>query len=307
MKDFPYYGLNWKKSLTSRLPGRKNLMVTLMLPFLAVLFLVAAATPLPPRPDSDDVSIAHAIEEYISKRSEILGFRVDFINIKKLNGEIDEGTYESTWQVLMRFRADYARPEEDPYLAGMLKCLNERKTGSDDDWVEWAEDEINKRRLEVRDLMSYAQELEEQVAVVASTDASGRVDAGTIRLRIGEADEAQTVEGLLADVPPPELYEAAGYKFLEDARSSSGDPAPPGQQDPPTVTGEHDPGSPPKKTQEMPTAIKPTTRSPQPQDQSRDPSRDHLIFCAVGVLGILLLILVASEVYNQKKKRSAAR
>lgn len=301
-----------------RLPGRKHLLVTLLLPFLASLFIAAATVPLPPR--SDDISIAGSIEAYILGRSEILRLRVGSINIKKLGGEIDEGVYRSTWKVTLRFRANYAHPEEDPYLAGMLKCLNELKAASDDAWVQWAEDEIDNRRSEVWDLISYAQELEETVTAYAETDASGRVARDTIKLQVEGVNGAHAAHDLLRAVPRPELYEAAGYKYLRDARGvepvegkpdpeASGGPETPVilPKETPKAKDEPGPPQPAVPVQRVTSAIKPTTRTPLPKTGDGDSDRAYLIYWAMGLVVFLLLVLIASEIHNQKRKQSARR
>lgn len=299
---------------------RKHLLLALMLPFLAALLLTAATTPLPS--SADDVSIAKSIHSYLYGRSEILRLRVDSISINRSGGEVDEGTYRSTWEVTLRFRADYARPEEDPYLAGMIKCLNELKAGSDAAWIKWAEDEIDKRRSEVRDLISYVQEREEKVTAYAEIDRSGRILPETIKLQVEGIEGAHRVQDLLKAVPGPEIYEDAGYKYLLDERESPGDPGEE-KQESVGASGHEGVAAHPKETQESkgepgpppsavpvppaPTEIKPTTRRPAARSGSNDSGRAHLIYWAMGLISLLLLILIASEVHNQRRKQSGRR
>jgi hypothetical protein len=297
-----------------------------MLPFLATLlilaslFISAASVPLPPR--SDDVLIAGSIEAYVLDRSEILHLRVDSIGINKLSSGIDGGVYRSTWEVTLRFKADYARPEEDPYLAGMLKCLTDLKAVADSDWIQWAQDEIDTRRSEVWDLISYAQELEEQVTAHAEIDGAGRVVPETVKLEVEGVDGAHTSADLLKAVPRPGLYEAAGYKYLRDTLEDPVEPGT-GKQDPFTAGGQVGTAAPPKETgqtggkpgttpatvpvQPVPPAIKPTTRKPAPTVGAAGSNRANLILWATGLIAFLLLILIASEIYNQRRKRSTGR
>lgn len=298
---------------------RKHLLVALMLPFLAALFLTAATTPLPP--SSDDVSIAKSIEAYIYGRSETLRLRVDSLSINKVGAEVQEGTYCSAWEITLRFRADYARPEEDPYLAGMLKCFNELKAGSDAAWVKWAEDEIDLRRAEVQDLISYVQERQERVTAYAQVDGSGRIFPDTVKLQVEGTQGAHTVQDLLRAVPGPEYYEDAGYKYLGDksgepgagaggqqgaATGGQGEPAT-SPKSPPESKGEPGPTPGTAPAQTSPQVIKPTTRSPEPRTGDNDSKRSQLILFATGLILILIVILIVSEAHSQKRKHSGRR
>lgn len=196
--------------------------MALTLPFLAVLLATAAAAP----PEStDDLEIARAIRRYIEGRSERLLLQVDSVKLTKLRGEIREGTYVSTWEVTLRFRAAYNRPDEDPYLSGMLRCLEELRLSAGGSWVEWAENEIERRRSEVRDLIMYIQEKNETVTAHAGLDASGRVMTSAVKLEVQGIAGAHGIEELLRAVPLPERFEEAGYRYLLSGKDPQGRPS----------------------------------------------------------------------------------
>ncbi len=291
-----------------------------MLPFLAAFFTTAGTAPTVLPPSSDDVSIAKAIQTYIYGRSETLRLRVDSVSTIKLSGEVHEGTYLSNWEVTLRFRAAYTRPEDDPYLAGMLRCFDELRASSDASWVKWAEDEIAKRRSEVLDLITYAQEQKEAVTAYAEIDGSGRIIPETVRLKVPGIEGSHGVQELLKAVPGPEQFEDAGYKYLLSGRQAPGGS---GQEQSVTSGGHGGTATPPKeipgnKGGPSPTpppttpvqpaeAIKPTTRRPPTNMRGYVTNRTYLLYWATGMVAVLLAILVAGEVYNQRRKMSGRR
>lgn len=328
-----------KRPSTLRLatpPRRRRAVITaLVLPFIAALMLslltivvaMQPFLPLPPpayaaaAPDTsssvapgEDVFLARSIEEYIVKRSEAQRQKVESISLKKMSGAIEDGVYRSTWNLSVKLRLGYVRPEKDPFLSGMIKCLAELKASSTPEWVDWAQKEIARYRKDIQNRMTIAQETDEQVTAVAEINAAGYIDANTIRLKAAGAAEALPVENLLGSIPDPAGSEVAGYNYLGST----------GKTEPNTATGstptgqspapEQNPAGPtqgssaPKSgsTQPSTTATSPVTRVPSSPKYASDydgqSGHGQLMIWAVAILALLLTVLVVSEIHSNRRK-----
>lgn len=301
-----------------------------------MLLLTGAAAVAP----GEDVFLARSIEAYVAKRAQSVCQKIDSISIKKKAGSAENGVYRSEWDLTQRFRLDYTRPEEDPFLAGMVKCLAELKAGSSPEWVKWAGEEVSRYRKEVQVWMAYAQEFSESIVAVAKIDSAGYVDANTIKLQVAGVSEAVAAQSLLAGVPDRSAYEAIGYKYLADKRAggakpdkaagqqsgqadipataawpvpsalrspatkaSSGQSASPSQSKAPSQDGES--SSNPEPAQSPSSSSSPSAPT-QPASHSgghSKPKEQTLLFLwAAGIMALLLVILIGSEVYKNNRR-----
>ena len=176
-------------------------MVTaLLLPFLAVmLLLTGAALEKEAVAPGEDIVLARSVEDYVSSRAGAVMQKVDSISVRKKSGSVEKGIYKSEWDVVLRYRLGYAAPEEDPFLAGMARCVSEKKAELGSEWAEWAEKEISRYRDEIQGKMTFAQESAETIAAEVEIDSGGYIDVSTIKL---------LVDGMSEGVSPAELLKA---------------------------------------------------------------------------------------------------
>jgi hypothetical protein len=272
-------------------------MVTaLLLPFLAVmLLLTGAALEKEAVAPGEDIVLARSVEDYVSSRAGAVMQKVDSISVRKKSGSVEKGIYKSEWDVVLRYRLGYAAPEEDPFLAGMARCVSEKKAELGSEWAEWAEKEISRYRDEIQGKMTFAQESAETIAAEVEIDSGGYIDVSTIKLLVDGMSEGVSPAELLKAIPRPEVFEAAGYQYLLDptpskpASSSGGQGVQVGPEKRPVTR----PATPAPKS---PAPARSTSVSPE------DANRRRLIIWVVLILGLLMAILVVSEIYNRRRK-----
>ncbi len=187
---------------------------------LFITLLIAAA------PAIDEVPVFQAIRDSVTELQTALHRKVASILIAKVADKVAGTSYESTWQVTVRYYLDYSTPEDVPYLRGMRKCLAESGPTAGKEWVTWAESQIRLIREGYAEEIAFQQELRMAVTVTASLDPSGGLVASSVEASHAVSDSVMvTFRAEILAAPSDSQIQEAGYNFLKDRAPSEARPS----------------------------------------------------------------------------------
>lgn len=173
----------------------------------------------------DEAPVFQAIRDSVTGLEIALHHKVASVLTSKVAEKVAGTSYESTWQVTVKYWLDYRRPDDVPYLKGMQKCLAESKASATKDWLEWAEAQVARQRSDCAEQIAFQQELQMQVSATASLDPVGKIAASTLKVfHVVSSSETISVSAETLAVPSDGQLEQAGYDFLRaksDGQSSS--------------------------------------------------------------------------------------
>lgn len=289
------------------------------IPIVAAVLVLLFASAAPPStalcasglgsapPAVDEALVFQTIRSSVTELQAALHRKVASILTSKVSGGVSGTSYESTWQVTVRYYLDYPRADDVPYLKGMLKCLAECGASAPKDWVGWAEIQVETTRDSLAEEIAFQQELRMRVLVKASLDASGRLMPSTLKaFHVVSDSETISINAEALAAPGDKQLEQAGYYFLRDRldaqTSTSGGAAPPpqsGSQSP----GSQSSGSQAPASQYSDPQPSGTQQSSSPAAKtgtqgtswsSADPNR-RILLIGIGVLLGLILLLVLNQ------------
>ena len=247
-------------------------------------------------PVIDEAPVFQAIRDSVIQLQNALHHKVASVLTSKVAEKIEGASYESTWQVAVKYWLDYSRPENVPYLKGMEKCLIEYSPTAGKEWVAWAKTQIDQRRSQYTDEIAFQQELQLRATVTASLDAGGKLLAQTMKVfHVVSESEMVTFSAESLAAPSDRQMEQAGYYFLKDkiaeesSATSGGSATTSTQETPSNSSG----GQPSKAVVAIPS-----------QNAGTGAERARpILMTGVGGLFVLLLLLVLNQHLLRKRKR----
>lgn len=243
----------------------------------------------------DETPVFQAIRDSVNRLETALHHKVASVLTSKVEEIVAGTSYESTWQVTVKYWLDYRRPDDVPYLKGMQKCLAESKASATKDWLEWAEAQVARQRSDYAEQIAFQQECTLQVAVTATLDQAGKIVASTLRvLHVVSDSESLSMSAEALAVPSDRQLEQAGYDFLKappkaQSQSSGGQTTPstsqPQSQSPTNTEGQ---------------VARPS--STQGAWVSNNPNQ-AILGIGIAVLAALMLLLVLNQYIVRHRRR----
>jgi len=173
-----------------------------------------------------DAEVCSSLENAIGQLQNARHHRVASVVMEKASESTAPPRYESKWSARVQFYLDYMRPEEDPYLQGMLRCRSEEEKQASKTWLDWASKEIEKRRSLLLNQIAFRQEERVEVLVRASLDAQGGLVPESVGVFFVLPSRVIPAADYVRMQPTSTQLEAAGYDYLKgkgDGTQGGGD------------------------------------------------------------------------------------
>jgi len=247
-------------------------------------------------PAIDETLVFQAIRDSVTGLQTALHRKVASVLTGKVAEKVAGASYDSTWQVTVKYWLNYSRPDDVPYLKGMQKCLAECSPTAGKEWVTWAETQIGLRRSAYADEIAFQQELQLRVAVTAPLDESGRLVSSSMKvLHVVSESEMLTFSAETLAAPSDSQMQQAGYYFLKDRLS------PASSTEPSTGAASESPKtSSPSKGQGSSTRA---VALPSPSGNSGTDRPQAILQIGIGGLVVLVLLLVLNQYLLKRRKR----
>lgn len=270
--------------------------------FLAGVMLIGACLcPLPARcaenatsfaaPAIDETPVFQAVRDSVTALQTALHRKVASVLTSKAADKIEGAAYESTWQVTVKYWLNHSRPEDVPYLKGMLKCLAECGPTASKEWVAWAETQIDQKRSVYADEIAFQQELSLRIAVTASLDESGHLIVPGIKVfHVVSESEMVTVSAEMLAAPSDSQMQQYGYYFLKDRLS----PASTTQPSSGTAAAPESPKT-PSTSKGSASSTSPVAIASRSGDAGNTGSARGILKIGIGGLVALILLLILNQ------------
>lgn len=244
-------------------------------------------------PAPDETAVYQTVSHAVAELQAALHRKVASTLVHKVEGKTSGTSYESTWQVTVRYWLDYAKPDEVPYLKGMQKCLTEFGGTSDKEWLAWAQGQVDRMRSEYAEEIAFQQKAELDVLVTGTVDEAGNPIPSSLKVFHVTGSEPLSISAETLAAPSDRMMEQAGYYYLKDrldAQSASS-----GSMQGGTSTPEQGatPGTSPSSTSpSSPAGIRGSVST-----------NTRILFAGIAVLSLLAVILALNQYLVGKSKR----
>ncbi len=274
---------------------RATILAGLLVASMAACPSAGSASGTEPVPAADETPVFQAVRDAVTKLETGLHHKVSSIVTDKTSGQPAGFSYESTWQVTVRYWLDYQRPDDVPYLKGMQRCLAEFKAAATKAWVDWAESQVSQRRSQYADQIAFQQEAKLQAKATASVDQSGKIVLSTLKVfHLFSPSETISFDAETLALPTDKQSEQAGYDFLKakmDGQSSTS-----GGAQPPQQSGTQSPSSAQPNSGEQPAG---TSQLGSGRNSSR-PNQRVLTTGIAALVGLFLLLAWNQYLRNRR-------